>query len=210
MTIHTMAQRSPEWYQIRLGKMTGSAAKDMLATIKSGEAAARRDLRMRLVCEELTGQPQGDGFMNAAMERGVDKEPNARNDYGFYAGVEVQEVGFIEHDELKAGCSPDGLVGDDGMVEIKCPKSATHLRYLRFGGLESDYNAQVRHNLYISGRAWCDLVSWDDRFPTRMQLVVVRMHARLLNLAEYDLALRTFLAEVQTEVAALKGWEMAS
>ncbi|MEK9723283.1 MAG: YqaJ viral recombinase family protein [Rhodospirillaceae bacterium] len=111
MTTHVVQQRTPEWFALRLGRLTASDAKDMLAVIKSGEAAARRDLRMRLVCERLTGQPSEDTYTNADMQRGVDLEPEARRAYEAHTGQLVDtRVGFISHDDCAAGCSPDGVV----------------------------------------------------------------------------------------------------
>src|SRR5678810_58748 len=127
-------QRSPEWFAARLGRLTGSRAVDMLATIKSGEAAARRDLRMQLVCERLTSVLQEEAFVNAAMQRGIDCEPLARDLYERQTGCFMQATGFLAHTEYMAGCSLDGHVGEfEGIVELKCPKSATHLKYLRAG-----------------------------------------------------------------------------
>lgn len=204
-------QRSPEWFAARAGRLTGSRAADMLATIKSGEAAARRDYRLQLVCERLTGQPQEDGFVNAAMQRGIEMEPLAFMAYEALTGNMAQRTGFLSHVEHLAGCSLDGHVGNfEGIVEIKCPKSATHLKYLRDGGIPKDYLPQITHNLWISGAAWCDFVSYDDRFPPELQVFHARVEAKDLDLVGYEKSALAFLAEVATEVAALrttaKGW----
>ncbi len=133
MKIHTIEQRTPEWFRLRAGKLTGSAAKDMLAKIKSGEAAARRNLKFKLVAERLTGQSQESGYINAAMQWGIDKEAEAIAAYEAATGAMVQAIGFVEHDEQPIGTSPDGFVGDDGIVSIKCPETATMIHYMRAG-----------------------------------------------------------------------------
>lgn len=200
----TLDQRSDEWYQARLGRLTGSAAGEMLATIKSGEAAARRDLRVRLVVERLTGQPQEDGYTNAWMQRGIDKEPDALAAYEALTGSMAWPVGFLAHDDLMAGCSPDGLVNDGkGVLELKCPKSATHLSYLKASQIPSLYMPQLTHNLWITGADWADFVSFDDRFQSELQIVHMRLHASDVDLSAYELTVRLFLAEVDKEVEAL-------
>jgi hypothetical protein len=183
----------------------------MLATIKSGEAAARRDLRMQLVCERLTGQPQEDGFVNAAMQRGIDLEPLAFAAYEAQTGAVAVRSGFLSHVSLMAGCSLDGHVGNfDGIVELKCPKSSTHLRYLREGGIPKDYLPQIIHNLWISGAQWCDFLSFDDRFPVDLQVFYVRVERDEKAIAEYEARALSFLAEVDTEVSSLKGWKVVA
>jgi predicted phage-related endonuclease len=205
-TVITAEQRSPEWFAARVGRLTGSVAADMLTTIKSGEAAARRDLRMRLVCERLTGQPQEDGFVNAAMQRGIDCEPQAFASYEALTGQMVTRTGFLSHNELMVGCSLDGHVGEfTGILEAKCPKSATHLKYVRAGVVPSDYLPQITHNLWVSGAQWCDFLSFDDRFPVHLQTFLVRVKREDVDLKAYELAVALFLAEVDKEVAALSG-----
>lgn len=197
-------QRVPAWYQARLGKLTGSVAGDMLARIKTGEAAARRDLRLRLVCERLTGTSQEDVFVNAAMQWGIDKEADAFAAYESATGHLVNRVGFLAHESLEAGCSPDGEIGGYvGIVELKCPKSATHLKYLRAGTVPSDYLPQITHNLWITGAAWCDFASFDDRFPPSLQLVRVRVERNQADIDAYELMARAFLVEVEKELAEL-------
>jgi hypothetical protein len=206
MRIYSYPQRSPEWFAARLGRLTGSRASDMLATIKSGEAAARRDLRVQLVCERLTNQVQESGYINAEMQRGIDLEPVACKAYQELSGNEVTTVGLLQHDELMAACSPDGLVGDKGGLELKCPKAATHLAYLKAGTLPKEHSAQVTHNLWITGRDWWDFVSYDDRWPERFQIFHVRVHRDEKVIADYEKAAKAFLKEVDLEVAGLIGW----
>lgn len=206
MITHDCAQRTPDWYALRCGMLTGSAAGDVLATIKKGEASARRDLRAKLVAERLTGRSQESGYLNEAMQWGIDKEPEAIAAYEAYSGHLVMPVGFIAHDTLHAGCSPDGLVGHDGLVEIKSPKTATHLAYWDDQALLlTAYRAQVIHNLWITQRSWADLVSFDDRLPEHLRLVIVHYDAHLpqhtAEIASYELLARQFLSEVDTAAA---------
>ena len=208
-TVHTAPQRSPEWFAARAGRLTGSRAADVLAVIKTGEAAARRDYRMQLVCERLTGQPQDDGFINAAMQRGIDMEPAARAAYEALTGNVAVETGFLAHDEHLAGCSLDGQVdGFVGILEAKCPKSATHLKYLRDGVVPKDYLPQITHNLWITGAAWCDFLSFDDRFPLELQTFLIRVTRVDVDINAYETSVFAFLAEVNMEVNALKGWKV--
>jgi predicted phage-related endonuclease len=204
VTILDCEQRSEEWYAARSGRLTGSVAGDMLAKIKTGEAAARRDLRVQLVCERLTGQPQEDGFQSKEMIRGIELEPVAFGAYEAETGIMVDRSGFIAADDLMVGCSLDGHVGTfDGIVELKCPKSATHLRYLRGGCVPSDYLPQLRHNVWVTGAQWADFVSFDDRFPEGLQLFRVRMTRAQLLIPEYEAEAMKFLAEVDAEVIAV-------
>lgn len=211
-------QRSPEWFQARAGRLTGSRAADMLSKIKTGEAAARRDYRLQLVCERLTGQPQDDIFINAAMQRGIDMEPFARAAYEAKTGNVAVQTGFLSHVTHQAGCSLDGHVqrqrsvnawGNqfEGIVELKCPKSATHLRYLREGVLPKEYVPQVTHNAWIAGADYVDFLSYDDRFPSELQVFYTRVLVKDLDLAGYEQSALAFLAEVDHEVHALRGWK---
>lgn len=198
-------QRSPEWFAARLGRLTGSRAADMLATIKSGEAAARRDLRVQLVCERLTQTLQEEAFVNAAMQRGIEMEPAAFAAYEALTGLVAQRTGFLAHNNLAIGCSLDGHVGDfEGLLECKCPKSATHLGYLRSTGVPSAYLPQITHNLWVTGASWCDFLSFDDRFPGSARTFLVRVHCGDVDIAAYAAKALAFLAEVDAEVAAVR------
>jgi putative phage-type endonuclease len=204
--IHDVPQRSEDWFALRCGRLTASRACDMAAQIKSGEAAARRDLRAQLVCERLTGQPQEDPYTNATMQRGIDKEPDALTAYEMHSGSMVLPCGFLAHDTLLAGCSPDGQInGYAGILELKCPKSATHLTYLKAKQVPRDYLWQITHALWISGAEWCDFASFDDRFPAPLQLLVLRVKRGDVDLKAYDLLVRMFLAEVDKDVEELAG-----
>jgi len=203
-------QRSPEWFAARLGRLTGSRAADMLATIKSGEAAARRDLRTQLVCERLTQTLQEDAFVNSAMQRGIDCEPLALQAYEALTGEVAHRTGFLAHRTLAVGCSLDGHIGDFvGILELKCPKSATHLKYLRSAAVPVEYVPQITHNLWVSGAAWCDFLSFDDRFPPALQTCLIRVERNEQLIAAYALAATLFLSEVEAEVEAVKGLRAA-
>lgn len=189
---------------MRAGKVTGSRAKDMLAKIKSGEAAARRDLRMTLLAERLSGQPQEDTYVNAAMQWGIDHEAEAIAAYEALTGSLVQLVGFCEHDSLPAGTSPDGFVDEDGILSVKCPKTATHVGYLRAGVEPAEHAAQNTHELWLTQRSWIDFVSYDPRMPEGLRLFKVRVTRTPAELAAYEKDLLQFLSELDTEVHAVK------
>lgn len=206
MTILQMAQGSPEWFAARLGRLTGSRAADMLATIKKGESAARRNLRVQLVLERLTGESQASDYVSPDMERGTELEDEARRAYEA-RGQLVEQVGFCVHDDLMAGCSPDGFIGSDGLLEIKCPKSAQHLDYLK-GDVPDEYRKQIIHNLWLTGRRWADFVSYDPRFPKHLRLKVTTIVPSAAEMTSYELAARLFLAEVDAEATAVAAMAM--
>ncbi len=205
-TVVDAAQRSSAWFEARLGRLTGSKAAAMLASRQDKEeAAARRDLRAALVVERLTGQVQDDGYVSPEMRRAIAVEPLAVAAYEARTGHVVQRTGFLSHDTLPVGCSLDGHLGDfAGILEIKCPKSATHLTYLREGTVPPAYLPQIVHNLWISGAAWCDFLSFDDRFPPHLQTVCVRYHRNEQEIALYTVAVARFLDEIGDEVASLE------
>lgn len=210
MKIIDCEQRTPEWFAARAGILTGSRAADMLAKIKTGEAAARRDLRTQLALEIVTGRTlDGDGFVSKEMQRGIDLEPAALAMYEALSGNVVRKTGFILHDELAIGCSLDGDVGGfKGILELKCPKPATHLAYLKAGTMPTEYLPQVTHNLWTTGADWCDFVSFDDRFPDDLQMFLVRVYAKDLDLTAHAKTAQAFLGEVQAEVAVINGLRM--
>lgn len=184
---------------------TASCAGDMLATIKSGEAAARRDLRLRLVLERLTGVSQENAYVNADMQRGIDKEPDAIAAYEGLTGNLIRPVGFVMHDTLKAGASPDGIVGDyEGGLELKCPKSATHLGYLRGKTLPKEYHGQIMHALWLTGAQWWDFLSFDDRFPEPLRVFHVRVTRNQTEVDAYEFMARQFLNEIDKELADIE------
>jgi predicted phage-related endonuclease len=207
-------QGTDAWRTARLGRLTGSSADAVLAEgRKKGEpSVTRAKLIRRLVTERLTLQAQESSFSSVHMERGTEVEPLARGAYEAASGNLIRTTGFLSNRALMAGCSLDGHVGDfEGIVEIKCPMSTTHADYLRVGGVPADYVRQMTHNLWISGAAWCDFVSFDDRFiDPRHHLFVVRYEPTAAALAEYDQKARAFLAEVDAEYRAFLGWKVVA
>lgn len=204
-TILDMPQGSPEWKMGRCGRMTGSRAKDVLATVKSGEAAARRDYRTALMLERLTGQPADDFFVTKEMQWGTDQEPFARMAYEAHTGLIVRETGFLQCDDIMAGASVDGDIDNfAGIVEYKCPKSATHWNWLRAGVLPSEHKPQITCNLWISGAEFCDFASYDPRFPDHLKLFVFRVYSKDLDIAGFEREAMLFLAEVDAEEAAAR------
>lgn len=203
--ISTAEQRSEAWFAARCGKATGSCAADILAKLKgAGEAAARRDYRVKLAIERITGKPQEDVYINAAMQRGIDLEPAGLSAYEAHSGNIVRQTGFLSMLECQAGCSLDGDIDDfTGIFELKCPKSATHIGYLRDRVLPREYIPQVTHNMFVSGAKWLDFASFDDRMPEGLQFFCVRVTRESLDLAGYETELRRFLAEVSVEVQSL-------
>jgi len=206
-TICTAEQRSPEWFHSRVGRVTGSRAADILAVIKSGEAAARRDYRAQLVCERLTNQPQESDFVNAAMTWGEDHEPDAFAAYEALSGSLVRRTGFLSATDQMVGCSLDGDIDNfKGILELKCPKSATHLDYLKLPieAIPTRHIPQLVHNLWVSGAEWCDFVSYDPRFPPELQLFCRRYYRDDIAQKSYELAVSLFLGEVDRDVADLR------
>lgn len=198
-----MEQRSTEWFAARAGRVTASRIADVMAKTKSGWGASRGNYLAQLVVERMTGTCS-PGFSNAAMQWGTEKEPEARDCYAFDQGVSVVEEGFVDHPTIAmAGASPDGLVGDDGLVEIKCPNSETHMVTLLGGPIADKYLKQMQFQMACTGRQWCDFVSYDPRFGVDMQLHVRRVERDDALIAEIEEAVSAFLAEVDAKVDAL-------
>ncbi|HEX8413951.1 MAG TPA: YqaJ viral recombinase family protein [Sphingomicrobium sp.] len=198
-----MDQRSTEWFAARAGKVTASRVSDVMAKTKTGWGASRADYLSQLVRERVLGQCE-QGFTNAAMQWGTDQEPNARDCYSFTSGNDVVEVGFLPHPTIPmAGASPDGLVGDDGMLEIKCPNPATHQATLLGGPIADKYIKQMQFQMACAGRQWCDFASYDPRWGVEMQLHVTRVPRDDDLIATMEAAISEFLAEVERDFAAL-------
>ena len=197
-------QGTQEWLMERCGKVTASRMADVMATIKTGESASRANYRAELVAQRLTGQLEA-GFTNAAMQWGTEQEPFARASYEIMRGVFVEEVGFVPHPQIMmAGASPDGLVGSDGMVEIKCPNTATHIAFLLDGKIPLKYQLQMAWQMACCGRQWVDYASFDPRMPEYLRLKVVRYAATEAGIPAIEAAVRQFIAEVDSTVAALE------
>lgn len=198
-----MDQRTPEWFEMRLGKVTASRVADVVARTKSGYGASRANYMAELICERLTGA-QAERFTNAAMQWGTDVEPAARDAYAFLNGAEVVEMGFAPHPTISdSGASPDGLVGDDGLVEIKCPATATHIDYLLTDAVPGKYVTQMQWQMACTGRAWCDFASFDPRLPARLQLWVKRVPRDSARIDDLEKEVSAFLNELREKVAAL-------
>lgn len=196
-------QRSDSWFANRLGKVTASAIYKIIARTKNGYGADRTNYHAQLVAERLTGAKQ-DGFSNAAMQWGVDQEANAREAYAALIGECPVEIGFIDHPAIPmSGASPDGLVGFDGLIEVKCPNTATHIATLTGAGIEKKYMLQMQWQMACTERDWCDFVSYDPRLPVEMQLHVRRVHRDHIMLSEVNTEVSAFLAEVGATVATL-------
>lgn len=212
-TIIGAPQRSPEWFAARVGRLTGSCAFEMLDVLKDGKTPGykRKDLMARLVCERLTGQPQDDGYVNAVMQRGIDMEPDALAAYEGQTGNLVRQTGFIRHDSLMVGCSVDGDIHEfTGILEIKCPKPATHLSYLRAKRVPENHMPQVLHNLWVTGAQWCDFFSYDPRYPEDLQTFYARVPRVEIDVLAYAKAAEKFLAEVDAEVEAVQALRTAA
>jgi putative phage-type endonuclease len=190
-----MDQRSDEWFAARLGFATASRMNDAIA---GPDTAARRNYLIQLVTERLTGQQQ-ESFSSAAMQRGTDLEPVARMAYESKNGF-VDKTGFHKHPTIEwFGASPDGFVGDDGLVEIKCPNSTTHVDYILEGKVPTKYKRQMLAQLVCTGRKWCDFVSFDNRLPEHLQLFVVRFEPKPEEIAKLQEGVIKFLNDVQKE-----------
>lgn len=196
-------QGSLAWLQSRAGLVTASRISDVMATIKSGEAASRKDYRAQLVAERISGNPT-PSFTNAAMQWGTENEPFARAAYELKHDVSVEQVALIRHPEIVfSGASPDGLVNDDGLVEIKCPNTATHIKYALAGKVPADYQYQMLWQMECTGRQWCDFVSYDPRMPEDMQMFVIRFDRDQERIDQIKTEVIKFLAEVEAEIESL-------
>jgi len=200
----TTIQGTEEWFAQRIGKVTASRINDVMATLKScGEAATRKNYRAQLIAERLTGT-KADSFTNAAMQWGIDNEPIARAMYEIKTGADVEQVGFVDHPSIAmTGASPDGRVGNDGMLEIKCPNTATHIEYLLAGVAPTEYHNQMLWQMECDGRDWCDFVSFDPRMPVAMQLFIVRFNKDEDKLSIIRAEVCKFLGEVDNVISRL-------
>jgi len=196
-------QGTPEWQALRVGKLTASRVADMLATVKTGESMSRKNLRADLIAERLTGN-KSDSYSNSAMNWGVETEPQARVAYEVFSYNFVDQIAFVDHPTIpKFGCSPDGLVGDDGLIEIKCPNTSTHLEYIETRKPPSKYMTQMMSQMSVTGRRWCDWVSFDPRLPDGLKLLVVRIERDDEVIAKIEAEAIKFLAEVDAKIIEL-------
>ncbi len=206
-----MAQRSEEWFARRLGKFTGSRFNDLMATTKTGPAVARKNLIVTLALERIAGKT-ADEYQNEAMRRGIELEPMARAAYEMYAGVLVEVIDFVDHGKYSfVGVSPDGLIGSEGLVELKCPYSLhKHVAALMAGEHAKEYRWQIQGQLWVTGRSWCDVVSYDPRFPDGLHLAVKRIERDEKAISELEQACTEAEAEVLDLVSKLQSMKEAA
>jgi putative phage-type endonuclease len=201
--IELMEQGSDAWFNIRIGKVTASRVADVLAKTKTGYSTTRDNYMAQLVCERLTGQ-KGESFTNAAMQHGTETEPLAKAAYEARYDVLVDEVGFVSHPTIEmSGASPDGLVGEDGLIEIKCPNTATHIETLLSESVPNKYYTQMQFQIACTGRKWCDFVSFDNRLPTELQMFVKRVPRDDMYIKLIEDEIVKFLAELDTKINQL-------
>lgn len=203
--LDTIEQGTAEWKAIKCGKVGASHISDIMAKGRSGApSASRANYLSQLVAERLTGIPT-EGFTSAAMEAGTANEAEARAAYAFYSGNDVKQVGFIPHPTVPmAGASPDGLVNDDGLVEIKAPLLATHIETLTGGSVPGKYMLQMQWQLACTTRLWCDFASFNPHMPEEMRLFVQRISRDHAKIIEVTAEVTRFLAEVDAMVAKLR------
>ncbi len=196
-------QGSAEWFAIRCGKVTASRVSDVIAKTRSGWGASRANYAAQLIAERLTGTV-AESYSNAAMQWGIDTEPQARAAYEFHTDATVAEIGFVDHPTIDmSGASPDGLVGDDGLVEIKCPSTSTHIDTLLKQNVPGKYLTQMQWQMACSERLWCDYVSFDPRMPANMSLFIRRIERDPQRIDELERLVIEFLREVSGKVDEL-------
>jgi len=199
-----LQQGTDDWKKARCGKVTASKISDMLAKTQNGWGASRANYAAQLIAERLTRVP-AETYVNATMQWGIDTEPKARQDYAFREGNEVQQVGFIDHPRIaNSGASPDGLVGKEGLIEIKCPSTATHLDTLLGKPIDNKYILQMQWQMACTGRQWCDFESYDPRLPYELQIKVIRVQRDNVLLVQLEKDVRDFVAEIDAKVAKLE------
>lgn len=198
-----MDQRSAAWFQSRAGKVTASRIADVMARTKTGYSTSRQNYLAQLVAERMTGQPQ-DSYTNAAMQWGIDTEPLARAAYEISHELFVTETGFHEHPNIiGSGASPDGMVDNSGLVEIKYPNTATHIEYILSRQIPQKYRLQMMWQMECTQREWCDFVSFDPRMPEKHQLLIIRVERDEALIDTIRNEVIHFLAEVQETVDRL-------
>ena len=198
-----MDQRTDDWFTARLGKVTASRIADVVAKTKTGVSASRANYMAQLIVERMTGKPT-ESYSNSAMQWGTDTEPLARAAYEMATDYMVDEVGFVEHESLSmCGASPDGLVGEKGLIEIKCPNTSTHIETLINGTIDNKYMLQMQWQMACTDREWCDFVSFDPRMPEPLQLKIIRVNFNEPLVTDLENQVEQFLNEVQEKVEFL-------
>jgi len=199
-------QRTEEWFENRLGKATASNFNDIMSTIKTGYSASRKNYRAKLVIERLTNERQ-DTYKSAEMQWGIDNEPTARLAYEAETGDVVTDAPFVQHTLLEAGASPDGYINDDGVLEIKCPNSATHIETLASKKIPRQYIAQVQGQMWITGRKYAKFVSFDPRMPINAQMIIIDVPLDDAYIERLEKEVVSFLEEVEAETEFVKLYE---
>lgn len=198
-----MDQRTDDWFTARLGKVTASRVADVVAKTKTGVSASRGNYMAQLIVERLTGKPV-ESFNSSAMQWGTDTEPLARAAYEMATDTMVEEIGFVEHESIPmCGASPDGLVGDDGLIEIKCPNTATHIETLINNTIDNRYVLQMQWQMACTDRKWCDFVSFDPRMPEALQMKIIRVNFNEMLVTDLENQVEQFLNEVQEKLEIL-------
>lgn len=199
-----MEQGSIEWLAARAGSLGASQVADAIARTKTGWGASRANVMATLITERLTGKP-ADTYTNASMAWGTQTEPDARAAYEFMRDVDVELIGIVKHPTIAGThASPDGLVGDKGLIEIKCPNSSTHIETLLTGAIPGKYMTQMLWQMCVTGRDWCDHISFDPRLPTSMQLWIKRVERDDKAISELEEQVQEFLHELDAKVKALR------
>lgn len=197
-------QGTDDWHRVRLGRVTASRVADVVARTKSGWGASRANYMAELIAERLTGVP-ASSYTNAAMQWGTEREPDARAAYAEQTFDAIEQVGFVIHPFIEmSGASPDGLVGTDGLLEIKCPQTSTHIDTLLSGKVPEKYVTQMTWQMACTNREWCDFLSYDPRLPENMRLFVKRLERDDKRISELEEQVQEFLAELDAKVTALR------
>ena len=198
-----MKQLSPEWFAAKRGCLGASRIADATARTKSGWGASRANIMSQLICERLTGE-SAPSFTTPAMQHGIDTEPQARDAYCFLNDVEVEEVGFIPHPTIEwTGASPDGVVGE-GLIEIKCQNTATHIEYLLSGKIPLKYVKQMQWQMACTERQWCDYVAFDPRLPMELQMKVERVKRDEDMITQLEVYVADFITEMKEKLKQLR------
>lgn len=208
--LEALQQGTEDWLRARAGSVGASSIADLMATTKSGWGASRANLMARLIAERLTGEPV-ETYQNDAMRWGTATEPQARAMYAFMRDAEVAEIGLVRHPTIAgAHASPDGLVGEDGLVEIKCPNTATHIETLLSQSIADKYVKQMQFQMACTGRAWCDFLSFDPRMPGDLQTFIHRVKRDDAMIAEIEDAVRGFILEMEAKLRRLTALRSAA
>jgi len=198
-----IVQGTDEWKQSRVGIVTASRFADVMTKIKTGESATRYNYKAEIIAERLTGKPT-ESFVSFAMQWGTDHEPEARTIYETIHELKVEETGLVKHPQIEAGASPDGLVGKDGLIEIKCPNTATHITTLIKGEAPKYYMSQMQGQMWITGRNWCDFISYDTRLNDKLAYFCIRVPRDDDFIAELEDEVDKFLKDVDTVIKQLE------